>query len=86
MDATQYTAEKIQQTIAQALPGATVKVTDTTGTNDHFDCLVIWDGFETKSLVEQHQIVMGFLKEGLKGPIHALSLKTATRTNWEQRR
>ena len=71
-----YTAEKIQQTIAEALPGATVKVTDTTGTNDHFDCLVIWDGFEKKSLVEQHQMVMAPLQEGLKEAIHALSIKT----------
>lgn len=77
-----YNAEKIQETIAQALPGATVQVVDTTGTNDHFDALVVWDGFDGKSLLEQHQMVMTSLREGLKGAIHALSLKTMTPTAW----
>ncbi|MBI4223851.1 MAG: BolA/IbaG family iron-sulfur metabolism protein [Deltaproteobacteria bacterium] len=71
-----YTAEKIQETIAKALPGAQVKITDTTGTHDHFDALVIWDGFKGKTLVEQHQMVMAPLREGLKEAIHALSIKT----------
>lgn len=71
-----YSAEKIQETIAKALPGAQVKVTDTTGTRDHFEALVVWQGFENKSLVEQHQMVMAPLQEGLKEAIHALSIKT----------
>lgn len=73
-----YSAEEIQAVIAKALPGATVQVVDTTGTKDHFDALVIWNGFKGKSLVEQHQLVMAPLKEALKGPIHALAIKTKT--------
>lgn len=71
-----YTAEKIQETIVKALPGAKVQVRDTTGTNDHFEATVIWDGFKEKSLLEQHQMVMAPLQEGLKEAIHALSIKT----------
>ena len=71
-----YSAEKIQAMIAKALPGAKVLVTDTTGTHDHFEALVVWEGFQNKSLVEQHQIVMAPLQEGLKEAIHALSIKT----------
>lgn len=74
--ATMYSAEKIQETITQALPGAEVKITDTTGTRDHFDALVVWEGFKGKTLLEQHQMVMAPLREGLKEAIHALSIKT----------
>lgn len=71
-----YTAEKIQEILVKSLAGARVKVTDTTGTGDHFEALVVWEGFQNKSLVEQHQMVMAPLQEGLKEAIHALSIKT----------
>lgn len=68
-----YSAEKIQEILTQSLPGAQVKVT---GINDHFETTVVWEGFKGKSLVEQHQMVMAPLQEGLKEAIHALSIKT----------
>lgn len=71
-----YTAEKIGEKIAKALPGSKVQVRDTTGTNDHFEALVVWEGFKGKSLLEQHQMVMAPLQDGLKEVIHALSIKT----------
>lgn len=75
-----FDPKRIEEIIAEALPGAKVRVFDTTGTNDHFEAKVIWPGFEGKSLVEQHQLVMASLKEGLKsGAIHALSLKTSAK-------
>ena len=77
-----YDAQKIEEAIAKALPGSKVQVTDTTGTRDHFEALVIWQGFEDKSLVEQHQMVMAPLQEGLKEAIHALSIKTFTPEKW----
>lgn len=80
-----YTADRIKKELAKALPGAQVKVVDTTGTKDHFDALIVWDGFEGKSLVEQHQIVMAPLEEALKEAIHALSIKTFTPEKWKQR-
>lgn len=73
-----YSAEKIEEILVKSLPGASVQVIDTTGTGDHFDAQVTWDGFHGKSLVEQHQLVMGPLQEALKGPIHALAIKTKT--------
>lgn len=73
-----YSAEKIREILVKSLPGASVQVIDTTGTGDHFDAQVTWDGFRGKSLVEQHQLVMAPLKEGLQGAIHALAIKTKT--------
>jgi len=77
-------AAKIEETIAEALPGSTVRVTDMTGTGDHFNAVVIWDGFEGKGLVEQHQLVMTPLKEELKEAIHALAIKTFTTNKWKE--
>ncbi|MDO8494593.1 MAG: BolA/IbaG family iron-sulfur metabolism protein [Deltaproteobacteria bacterium] len=72
-------AQTIQETLIKALPGAKVQVIDSTGTNDHFEAVVVWQGFEGKSLVEQHQAVMAPLQPGLKsGEIHALKIKTST--------
>lgn len=71
-----YSAEQIQKILTQSLPGANIQVIDTTGTHDHFECRVVWQGFQGKSLVEQHQMVMAPLQEGLKEAIHALSIKT----------
>ncbi|MDO8528081.1 MAG: BolA/IbaG family iron-sulfur metabolism protein [Deltaproteobacteria bacterium] len=70
-------SEEIEKTLLQNLPGAEVKVRDTTGTGDHFDALVVWKGFAGKSLVQQHQLVMDILKTDLhSGALHALALKT----------
>lgn len=81
-----YNANMIQKMIMEALPGAKVKVVDAMGTGDHFETLVIWEGFQNKSLVEQHQMVMHPLKEGLKEAIHALSIKTFTPAEWDQKK
>jgi len=34
--------------------------------------------FAGKSLIERHRLVFGALSEEMKGPIHALTLKTKT--------
>lgn len=73
-----YSAAQIQEAIAQALPGADVQVVDLTGTRDHFEAIVVWDGFRGKTLLSQHRMVMAPLQEGLKEKIHALKIKTKT--------
>jgi stress-induced morphogen len=72
------TPAEVETRIAAALPGARVAVRDLTGTQDHLDATVVWDGFQGKSLVEQHRLVNTALAEELKGPIHALKLATLT--------
>lgn len=73
-----YSAEQLEELIVQALPGAKVQVVDTTGTRDHFEATVVWKGFEGKTLLEQHRLVMAPLQEGLQEKIHALKIKTKT--------
>ena len=76
---------EIKSTLEKALPGSTIEVQDLTGGGDHFQVWVISQSFEGKSLVDQHQMVYGALKESLGSErIHALALKTYTPEQWQR--
>jgi stress-induced morphogen len=73
--------DEIRSRIRASLPDAQVHVVDTTGTGDHFDATVVSAAFAGKSLVQQHQLVYGAVKDLISGPaapIHALALTTRT--------
>ncbi|HXR35341.1 MAG TPA: BolA/IbaG family iron-sulfur metabolism protein [Candidatus Binataceae bacterium] len=79
-------AEELKTLIERALPGAQVEVRDFTGGGDHFEALVVSATFEGKSLVERHQAVYGALGDALRAEVHALTLKTLTPAQYQQRR
>ena len=69
--------EEIQNRLSQKIPGAEITVQDMTGTLDHFQVHVMWQGFRGMSLIEQHQTVNRALSDFLEdGRIHALAIKT----------
>lgn len=68
--------ENVKNTIKSGLPDAYVEVLDMTGTGDHLDIVIVSDLFKGKLLIQQHQMVMDLLKEGLRNEIHAVQLKT----------
>jgi len=70
--------DEIERLIRKSLPDANVQVNDYTGGGDHFEATVISASFEGKTRVEQHQIIYAALGDLMKGPIHALTLKTFT--------
>jgi stress-induced morphogen len=70
--------DSIQARLVAAFPDAHVEVTDLTGTQDHFQAVVVTRAFEGRSRVEQHQMVYAALGELMKGDIHALALTTRT--------
>ena len=76
---------EIQQIIEKALPGAHVEVQDMVGDGDHLQALVISELFEGKTLLQQHQMVYGPLRETLKEKLHALGLKTYTPEQWKKK-
>ena len=77
--------DEIKSTLEKALPESTVRVDDLTGGGDHFQVWIISTAFEGKSLVDQHQMVYGVLKDALGSErIHALALKTYTPAEWER--
>jgi acid stress-induced BolA-like protein IbaG/YrbA len=74
---------EVQTLIETGLPGAEVKITDLTGTKDHYQAVVISDRFVGKTLIQQHQLVYGAVKSAMASEaIHALTLKTYTPDTW----
>jgi stress-induced morphogen len=72
--------EDIVAKIRAVLPDADVELKDLTGTADHWEAVVVSSMFEGKTPIERHRLVFDSLAEEMKGPIHALTLKTLTPT------
>lgn len=70
------TPREIERMILAAMPGAIVKVSDMTGTSDHFDIHVTSDEFRGQSLVDQHKRIFSILGKEMEDRIHAVKLKT----------
>ncbi len=69
--------ESLTALIRNDLPDAAVEIHDRTGTMDHFNITVRSGKFAGRTLIEQHQLVYGALKNALKdGRVHAVELKT----------
>ena len=66
----------LEERLREAFPGAHVEVTDLTGTEDHFQAVIVTRAFDGKTRVEQHQMVYAALGDLMHGPIHALALTT----------
>ena len=72
------TAQQVEILIKQTIPDAQIDVKDLGG-GDHLEVDVVSEKFSGLSLVQQHQLVYGALKNELKTEtIHALALKTST--------
>lgn len=65
--------EQIKKWIEAGLPGAQATVT---GDGHHFEARVIYQGFQNKSVIQQHRMVYEALGDKMQTMIHALSLKT----------
>lgn len=70
------TPEAARARLVAAFPGASVEVTDMTGTQDHLQAVVVAPAFAGKTRIEQHQLVYAALGDLMHGPIHALALTT----------
>lgn len=77
------TPESIQHNIAQ---GMTTEYLTVDGDGHHFEAVVVSDEFAGKSRVQRHQIVYQTLGDRMRDEIHALSIKTYTPQEWEDRR
>ena len=52
------------------------------GDGQHFQALVVSEGFTGKSRVQRHQLVYAALGERMREEIHALSMRTLTPPEW----
>lgn len=67
----------ITELIRKKIPDAQVRVTDLTGTMDHFDIRVRSAAFKGVPLLDAHRMVSGALREAhADGRIHAMQIKT----------
>jgi stress-induced morphogen len=73
---------QVQQLLLAAFPDAELELVDLTGTKDHYQARIVSKEFAGRSLIEQHQLVYRALGDAMKGPIHALALKTYTPEAW----
>ena len=57
----------------------TAQVMDLTGTQDHYQAVIVSPAFEGKLMIEQHRMVMRLMQPEIdSGEVHALTLKTFT--------
>jgi len=78
--------KEIETMIARGIPDAQVEVRDYTGGGDHFEALVVSPSFEGKGLIERHQLVYQALGDAMRVQVHALTLKTLTPAQYQNRR
>lgn len=69
------TPEYVKESIAAGLQCQTL---DVSGDGQHFEALIVCEGFEGKRLVQRHQMVYAALGDKMRAEIHALSMKTLT--------
>ena len=62
-----------------------LELRDLTGTQDHYEAVIVASDFEGKSRVAQHQLVYRALGELMSGPVHALALTTYDPNAWNLR-
>ena len=77
-------ADKVKELIIAGLTDPYVEVVDTTGTGDHFSAVIISDDFNDLSLIKQHQLVYKTLVKYMTNEIHALQIKTYSKSAWEK--
>lgn len=69
-------AAEIEAAILEALPGATLELTDLAGDGDHYAAVVTAPQFQGLTRVKQHKLVYEALGGRMGGALHALKLTT----------
>lgn len=73
------TPDQLKDKIETLAPGTRAEIMDMTGTQDHYQAVIISPGFEGKMMIEQHRMVLDLLKTEVdSGEVHALTMKTFT--------
>ncbi|MCB1935299.1 MAG: BolA/IbaG family iron-sulfur metabolism protein [Nitrosomonas sp.] len=77
------TAENIKRYIQTALPCDLIQVEGEDG--HHFQAIIVSPEFRGKRMIQQHQLVYQALGDKMKQEIHALSMKTFTPEEWNDK-
>ena len=75
--------EVVEARLREGIEGVSkLELKDLTGTKDHYEALIVATGFDGLSLIKRHKLVYAALGELMEGPVHALTFKTYTPTQW----
>ncbi len=69
--------DDLRQRIVTALPDAVVRLSDLTGSQDHYSVQVSSGAFAGLSPLQQHRLVYDALGDVMQGPLHAIQLRTS---------
>lgn len=79
------TADQIKARIQTLAPNTQAQLIDLTGTQDHWQAIIVSSAFEGKTLVERHRMVFDLFKAEVESnDVHALTLKTYTPEQYER--
>jgi len=77
--------EHLKKQLENLAPGTCVEVVDLTGTQDHYQAVVVSSVFEGKLMIDQHRMVLDQVQAQIdSGEVHALSLKTYTPAQYQK--
>ncbi len=76
------TPESIQKDIEQ---GMTLSQISVVGDGQHFEAVVVSEEFAGMSRIQRQQRVYKTLGERMRGEVHALSMKTYTPQEWQEK-
>ena len=80
------TPDQLKTRIESLAPQTEVQVNDLTGTQDHYEAIIVSPAFVGKPMIEQHRMVYGLFKAEVdSGEVHALTLKTFTPDQYQAR-
>jgi stress-induced morphogen len=75
----------LKDRIETLAPGTTAEIIDLTGTQDHYQAIIVSPAFEGKLMMEQHRMVMGILKTEIdSGEVHALTMRTFSPAQYQK--
>lgn len=78
-------SHEIKARIETLAPGTKAELIDLTGTQDHWQAIIVSSAFAGKTLLEQHRMVFDLFKnEVASNDVHALTLKTYTPEQYER--
>jgi stress-induced morphogen len=77
--------EQLKARLETLAPGTQAELTDLTGTQDHWQAVIVSPAFEGKTMMEQHRMVFTLVKSEMESnEVHALTLKTYTPASYER--
>ena len=70
---------QLKERIERLAPGTEANVMDLTGTQDHYQIVVVSSAFEGKITIDRHRMVMQLVQTEVdSGEVHALTMRTFT--------